>query len=328
MRFCTSCGTELADGAKFCRQCGAVIEPLPQAREIDPFKTQFEPTERLDEKSAMDLLHKAKTEVIPPERDIRTVPMPPTVPTEAQPIKGTGSVPGAVRTTPLGNGRKWIALGVPAALLIVLSGAFFFFNYRNSSAEPTDGLAVASPTPEAPTPAPTASTTEQPVESPSPEAPNARPTGKPDSPQARSTPAPAQPAPTTAMPTPTPIPVQPIQRPANGAAPINPAYATPEIKSKPAATAADHWRTGVEFLNAGRAGEALREFEQARRLAPGNPDLFYLIGNAYQQMGRREEALAAYRQCTSGVYATVAQNHVRRLEGGGSGKEGKKSKKY
>ncbi|MDX2033195.1 MAG: tetratricopeptide repeat protein [Blastocatellia bacterium] len=336
MRFCTSCGIELVGAAKFCRQCGAVIEsPLEKA---DPFKTQFEPTERLsveqiEEKLAAESVHKAKTEAIPPSPvGVKTVPMPPSVPTDAQPSKITSSVVGAgkVQTTALSSGKKWIALGVPAFVLIVLCVLFFSFNYRKSSAEPTpEPTPAVSPTPEETQANLAAIPAETPTPSPTPEAPatkpSIKPTGSPERPnEAVQQPTPAQQ--TQAA----PVPVQPIAQPANAAAqPVKPAYTPPEVKPvKPALTMQDHWRLGAGYLGAGRNQEALNEFEQARRLAPGNVDLFYLIGTAYNQMGRYDEALAAYRQCTSGVYASVAQNHVKRLEGKGAGKEEKKKKKY
>ena len=53
---------------------------------------------------------------------------------------------------------------------------------------------------------------------------------------------------------------------------------------------------------------------QAQRLAPDNVNLYYLLGTAYQQAGNLPEALAAYRKCTSGDYAAVSRNHVKKLE--------------
>lgn len=343
MRYCTSCGIELVGAVKFCRQCGAVIEAGLQGRAIqsDPFKTQFEPTERLpieqEDKPPAEAIYQAKTEAIsPPPRRFKTVPMPPTLPTDAQPGKITGSVTssGKVQTTPLAGGKKWIALGVPAFLLIVLSGLFFSFNYRKSSAEPTpESVPAVSETPQEAPANVAAVSAETPSAAAAPEAPAGKPTIKPAVSQEPSAETSQQPAPARETPSET-APAQPIAQPANAVAqPVKPAYATPEVKAeKPVLTMQDHWRMGAEHLSAGRNPEALREFEQARRLAPGNVDLFYLIGTAYQQMGRYSEALAAYRQCTSGVYANVAQNHVQRLEGKSSGKEEKekekKKKKY
>jgi len=67
-------------------------------------------------------------------------------------------------------------------------------------------------------------------------------------------------------------------------------------------------------MSAGHYQEALREFGYVKSLDPGNKSVYYLIGQTYNKMGQPERALEAYRQCTSGVYASVAQNNVKLLE--------------
>jgi tetratricopeptide (TPR) repeat protein len=67
-------------------------------------------------------------------------------------------------------------------------------------------------------------------------------------------------------------------------------------------------------MESGRSQEALQEFESMKKLDPGNKDVYYLIGRTYQQMNQLERALEAYRQCTSGVYASVSQSAVKLLE--------------
>jgi Flp pilus assembly protein TadD len=89
--------------------------------------------------------------------------------------------------------------------------------------------------------------------------------------------------------------------------------ATPKTPAK-TVSAEQHLKQGNEYLSAGRYQEALREYEQVRRLDPANKDVFYLIGQAYHQSGQLELALPAYRQCTSGPYAAIAQQHVKKLE--------------
>ncbi|HEY7182357.1 MAG TPA: hypothetical protein VIC84_13100 [Blastocatellia bacterium] len=71
---------------------------------------------------------------------------------------------------------------------------------------------------------------------------------------------------------------------------------------------------GNTYLNTGRYQEALLEFERIRKLDPGNMDLYYLIGRAYQGMNQLEHALESYRQCASGRYASVSQDAVKKLE--------------
>src|SRR4030095_2150584 len=71
---------------------------------------------------------------------------------------------------------------------------------------------------------------------------------------------------------------------------------------------------GKTFLNQHRYQEALAEFERVKNLNPANKDVYYLIGSAYHGMNQLERALEAYRQCTSGDYASVSQDAVKRLE--------------
>jgi hypothetical protein len=73
-------------------------------------------------------------------------------------------------------------------------------------------------------------------------------------------------------------------------------------------------KQGITYLNSGRHQEALRDFEYVRQLDPANKDVYYLIGQAYQRMNQLKQALEAYRQCTSGIYASVSQSAVKKLE--------------
>ena len=67
-------------------------------------------------------------------------------------------------------------------------------------------------------------------------------------------------------------------------------------------------------MNSGRHQEALQEFENAKKLDPGNKDVYYMLGLNYQKMNQLERALESYRQCTSGDYASTSQGHVKILE--------------
>jgi hypothetical protein len=73
-------------------------------------------------------------------------------------------------------------------------------------------------------------------------------------------------------------------------------------------------RQGNELLNSGHYHEALMVYKELQRLDPGNKDVYYLIGQAHQGLGQPLLALQAYRQCTSGPYAPLAQQHARNLE--------------
>jgi hypothetical protein len=208
--------------------------------------------------------------------------------------------------------RKWLPLVIPAVLLAAVCIAFFVFNSRESVAE----TAQVSPTPVVVEATPTPVVASEPAPSPTPtpvveSTPNAvaaaRKTPTPKALAAAATPTPAATPQETALkvlPTPTilaRIEAQPTPKPAASA-------------NSRRLTADEHLRQGIASLNAGGFAEALSEFEKVRSLAPGNVDVFYLIGQAHHRMGQTAQALAAYKQCTSGVYAGVAQNHVLLLD--------------
>jgi tetratricopeptide (TPR) repeat protein len=67
-------------------------------------------------------------------------------------------------------------------------------------------------------------------------------------------------------------------------------------------------------MNTGRYQDALREFEYVKKLDPGNKSVYYLIGQTYHKMGQLEQALDAYRRCTSGKYTSVALKNAQALE--------------
>jgi len=79
-------------------------------------------------------------------------------------------------------------------------------------------------------------------------------------------------------------------------------------------SAENNKKQGIAYYSAGQYQEALREFESVKKLDPGNKDVYYLIGLTYFKMNQLEHAIEAYRQCTSGVYATQSQTNVKNLE--------------
>lgn len=79
----------------------------------------------------------------------------------------------------------------------------------------------------------------------------------------------------------------------------------------PTETAADHIKLGIR---AGNPAAALAEYKLALEIDPGNVDVHYLMGMAYQQLGQLNQALEAHRKCTSGTYAPLAAQHVKKLE--------------
>jgi Tetratricopeptide repeat len=79
-------------------------------------------------------------------------------------------------------------------------------------------------------------------------------------------------------------------------------------------SAAEHRTQGITYMNSSRYQDALQEFENAKKLDPGDKDVYYLFGLTYQKMNQLERAIEAYRQCTSGNYASVSQSAVKILE--------------
>src|SRR5262249_28999724 len=78
-------------------------------------------------------------------------------------------------------------------------------------------------------------------------------------------------------------------------------------KSADGTGAAQHkLNQGSEYMSGGKYQETRREFEYVKNLDPDNKSVYYLIGQTYHKMNQLERALEAYRQCTSGMYASVA----------------------
>ncbi|HWO01839.1 MAG TPA: protein kinase [Blastocatellia bacterium] len=101
---------------------------------------------------------------------------------------------------------------------------------------------------------------------------------------------------------------------ATGVAPNTDEGPTPTPNPGPSpADAQDHVKQGLEFSRAGAYEEAIAQFAIAHRLEPSNDDVNYLMGLAYERINRPEEALSHYRMCSSGVYAKLSIQHVKRL---------------
>jgi cytoskeletal protein RodZ len=86
---------------------------------------------------------------------------------------------------------------------------------------------------------------------------------------------------------------------------INPAPAPPSSD--------EHVKRGRDLLNSGSYDRALVEFRSASRLEPANDDVHYLAGVAHDKLGQRSEALEEFSRCKSGPYASLASQHVKRL---------------
>jgi Tetratricopeptide repeat/zinc-ribbon domain len=304
---CTRCGRELAKSARFCRKCGApVVDPDAATENL----TLLRETDRIQPKNPTREKPR-RTKWIPKDEPDDVTPAASEAADDLSP--DADALPAAAPSIVLAPAvssvrrRNWLALAIPGLLVVVAAGSFFLFNFNPSSAEPSaDNRPPAN--------APSASPAAAPAAAPSKKAP--------DQPVAVA----EKPTPAAVKPTPAPAVLASVQeRPApvaNSPAPAPPAYAnsvapTPTPAATPASrvvTAADYYNQGVAHLNAGRYSDALQEFDKVRRLAPGNADVYYLIGQCHHRLGQLEKALAAYRLCTLGVYASVAQSHVKNLE--------------
>lgn len=71
---------------------------------------------------------------------------------------------------------------------------------------------------------------------------------------------------------------------------------------------------GNRLSSARRYADAIREYQNAQKLTPEDPDLHYLIGTAFFRSGQYAVAVEHYRKCNSGTYAAVARNAVRNAD--------------
>lgn len=279
---CEYCGNDLPGQVKFCPKCGGSVAP---AKSYDTNVS----TEPLFSNPAQ-----RKTVALIPD----TEELPPaTVSTDkfSQPatdVLKTQIGPAATPTAPIPSKSPMKLVAVLGVLVLVIVAALsLYFATGKSSDAIADATATPSPT----------------VESTPTETPQAAASATPD----------AQPSPqkNAEIASDASEPSGGKPKTSSGSAQAPPVVtAEPE----PALTAEDHIKLGV---NAKTPSAALAEYQQALRLDPANRDVYYLMGLSYQQLGHSEQALDAYRQCTSGKYSSVAAQHVKRLE-----KELKKSK--
>ena len=319
---CVSCGSELPESVKFCVMCGFAVSPAKSPEKS--YATNITPigTEPLFAPDAAPV--DGKTELLTPDTNelpaksssTAKVAEPATDPLKYQTKKTT--VPAA--TDPLKHETKATALPTAAirrkspvktlalagGVLLFVAVAGFYFVSRNSSENAIEPVATPSPTatltPES-TPPPVSSATPAQIQAqaaaPSPSVSNQK---APD--QKASEPPPAEAVVAKSTPAPQSAPA--------------PTPAVAKSEAPPALSAAEHIQRGFK---ARTPSAALVEYQSALKADPANKDVHYLMGLAYQQLGQTDQAFAAYRKCTSGPYAAVAAQHVKKLE-----KDSKKSK--
>jgi tetratricopeptide (TPR) repeat protein len=69
-----------------------------------------------------------------------------------------------------------------------------------------------------------------------------------------------------------------------------------------------HKNLGVALANAHRYNEAIRQYEQAIKIKPDDPDLYYNFGNALGELGKTDEAIQRYSKALE-----VKPNHTETL---------------
>jgi hypothetical protein len=305
---CKQCGHELKPRAKFCGRCGARVSTDLDANDL----LATRPTKVPDHKTAREIASR-QTEIIAPvdtssygsrpervekerlsQQEPETEVLLPDEQNLGKRVKAYSTPAGPAVATPAAlkstsKRRVWIAVTVPAALLVTACSLFFIFK---SSAERNGGNQVHTLS----SPTPIAEKQSGPATTPT-------------------LPPPDDVAKITEMETMTGPSVKRADTPTQRAYKESQPSPTLVVRQTPVPSSAEYYlKQGAASLNARKYQEAVNELEKARQMSTGNPDLYYLLGSAYHGLGKRDEALAAYRRCTSGVYAEIARNNVRRLE--------------
>lgn len=295
---CQQCRKTTAQPLNYCPRCGAptptlALAPVPlvsQATEFHPFET-WDPTK-----------HIGATEALPSAL-VATLPLQSRKEARAFSVHPTRIV-SSVATVPTTNRLGLIALVTVVGLLITAGSSGYAF-IRETTVIPSV------------TAAPPVAESKALVATSGPTSIVANPVALPES-----TPAPTITVTRTK-------PVQRIKAENKPSTIVTPAPTPYTLTKKPAATVIPDKAVVVEkpntlstfsliehgnrLANTGQLQEAIQVYEKARRANPGNVDVYYLLGSAYHRSGELTKAFEAYRQCTSGVYAAVAANHVKKL---------------
>jgi uncharacterized Zn finger protein (UPF0148 family)/Flp pilus assembly protein TadD len=313
-KFCRQCGIALTKaGAKFCTTCGATVDGA-ETDDVTSQETAGLPGEQTGQTVAA-------TEVLPASKP------PSNYITEEMPqVKITGRAAGGatavVEDAPItqsqakhaepapakrpSNVRKKLAIAAALCVVALAAASIFFINSRRPP-EVQVGTQTAAQAEPARSTQPAAQqsnqqTNQQPGQQPGAAANNQaqpqtkpQPTGEVKSSAIHNAEAASNPQRQGAA---KPMPATPQEQQAAG----GPQSADQSLNQ------------GKTFYNERRYQEALGEFERVKKLDPANKDVYYLMGLTYYQMNQLGQALEAYRQCTSGVYASVSERAVKNLE--------------
>lgn len=277
-RFCRKCGAALTEGSRFCRQCGTPTGTFSAT----PPQVSPTPTASLDKTEPM-------TNILSPTGDVAS----------AQSEGATAKL-GASK-----KGQSVKLIGGTLLLVLIGVGAFYIGSQWNKPQHQDQGGIASPANPDASQPTPSAQSG---ISTPD-TAPMAQP---PFSPPATSD----QPVePTTKLrerPTAMSQPAHPPEKRRANTPPAS-TESVGGATTKSVLSAKEYYDQGIQDLNSGRYDAALEKFEHVRRMSPENKDVYYLIGQAHHKSKRLAEALRAYEQCTSGPYASLAQQHVKAL---------------
>jgi Tetratricopeptide repeat len=307
-KFCRQCGAALTKArAKFCTTCGATVD----GAETDDITSQE--TVGLPGEPTVQTV--AATEVLPaskPPSNYNTEEMPQVGITGRAEGRATAVVADAPITQSQAksaepapanrpsNGRKKLAMAAALVVAALAAASFFFINSRRPP-EAQVGNQTAAQTEPAGSTQPAA---QQPNQQPNQQ------TGANAQAQPQTQPQPTGEVKSSAIHNAESASNQQRQ------AAAKPTPATSQEKQTVGGTisAENIQKQGVAYMYASQYQEALREFESFKKLDPDNKDVYYLIGLTYQKMNQLGQALEAYRQCTSGVYASVSERAAKNLE--------------
>jgi len=326
-KICRQCGSALTEGARFCTNCGAMVgaetagvisletRPLSREQPDQTSPSNASATEALPS-NRTDANRTAANRTAAPKEpsDYDTEEFPQTRTTAQVEERSTMVVADAPATQPRvkspsanrpSGGRKGLLPVAALGIAALAAGSFFLVNSRRSSETQTVNQPAGESDPAASAPG---------VAQPSIQS-SIRPSDQPSGGAANNQAQP-QTAPTIEIKSPAGQTSEIASKPPQTRSESKPASAVSQEKKAADGTgAAEHnVSQGVTYMNAGRYQEALQEFEYVKKLDPGNKSVYYLIGQTYHKMNQLDRALEAYRQCTSGVYASVAQSNVKMLE--------------
>jgi uncharacterized Zn finger protein (UPF0148 family) len=311
--FCRQCGSALTKaGAKFCTTCGATVDGA-ETEDVTSQETVGLPGEPTGQTVAA-------TEVLPaskPPSNYNTEEMPKVGITGRAEGKATAVVadapitqsqakhaePAPANRPPANrpsNGQKKLAIAAALVIVALAAASIFFINSRMQP-EAQVGTQTAAQAEPARSTQPVAQQSNQQLG----QQPGANAQAQP-----QTQPQPIGEVKSTAIHNADSASNQQRQ------AAAKPTPATSQEKQTVGGTisAEDILKQGIAHMYAGQYQEALSELESVKKLDPGNKDVYYVIGLTYQKMNQLGQALEAYRQCTSGVYASVSQSAIKNLE--------------